>query len=237
VSYAEKIESLVAERDTLRAENAGLRERLAALLIYAERVTCQHDETHRGGAIWTICDGCGMRWSDDRNPFKGYTESAEITRAREFLDKAPQPATAPASAPAQSEREAFEAWCPYQGSPDPWTVWQAAWQARAALPAADRVQPEAPAPAQPVYLDESGAGGVISHDEHMRQMNELYAKMRAKPDPLAWWRFERVPGDKIIVFMPHDSPEGRGSVLCWRGGTIAETVLYHLASALIGGAK
>jgi hypothetical protein len=28
-----------------------------------------------------------------------------------------------------SEREAFEAWCPYKGNPDPWIVWKAAWQA------------------------------------------------------------------------------------------------------------
>lgn len=59
-----------------------LREALSALLKYAEINECQHDETHRGGVIWTICDGCGRKWADDRNPFKGYQEPAEITNAR-----------------------------------------------------------------------------------------------------------------------------------------------------------
>lgn len=35
---------------------------------YAARNTCLHDNTHRGGAIWEICDDCGAKWSDDRNP-------------------------------------------------------------------------------------------------------------------------------------------------------------------------
>ena len=59
-----------------------LREALSALLKYAEINECQHDETHRGGVIWTICDGCGRKWADDRNPFKGYQEPAAITNAR-----------------------------------------------------------------------------------------------------------------------------------------------------------
>lgn len=26
---------------------------------------CEHEETHRGGAIWEICDHCGEKWADD----------------------------------------------------------------------------------------------------------------------------------------------------------------------------
>ena len=26
-------------------------------------------------------------------------------------------------------QQAFDEWCPYKGSPDPWAVWQAAWAA------------------------------------------------------------------------------------------------------------
>ena len=26
---------------------------------------CEHEYTHRGGAIWTICDNCGTKWADD----------------------------------------------------------------------------------------------------------------------------------------------------------------------------
>lgn len=34
------------------------------LLSYVERNTCLHDETHRGGFIWEICDSCGKKWAD-----------------------------------------------------------------------------------------------------------------------------------------------------------------------------
>ena len=36
------------------------------LVEYIEKNTCQHEETHRGGAIWEICDGCNAQWADDR---------------------------------------------------------------------------------------------------------------------------------------------------------------------------
>ena len=36
------------------------------LVEYIEQNTCQHEETHRGGAIWEICDGCNAQWADDR---------------------------------------------------------------------------------------------------------------------------------------------------------------------------
>jgi hypothetical protein len=32
--------------------------------------TCEHEDTHRGGAIWTICDQCGKRWADDEGGLK-----------------------------------------------------------------------------------------------------------------------------------------------------------------------
>lgn len=35
-------------------------------LAYIERNHCEHEETHRGGAIWEICDGCGEAWADDK---------------------------------------------------------------------------------------------------------------------------------------------------------------------------
>ena len=36
-----------------------LHDALAALLKRDVRNTCTHEETHRGGAIWEICDQCG----------------------------------------------------------------------------------------------------------------------------------------------------------------------------------
>ena len=56
-----------------------------ALLKYAERNECHHEETHRGGFIWTFCDGCGQRWADDRGGFQPYEEPAEFEAARAVL--------------------------------------------------------------------------------------------------------------------------------------------------------
>ena len=42
------------------------RELLEGLVAHIEGITCTHDNTHRGGAIWEICDDCGDKWADDR---------------------------------------------------------------------------------------------------------------------------------------------------------------------------
>jgi len=64
---------------------AELEAALRDLLSYVERNECQHEDTHRGGAIWTICDGCGMKWADDKGGFRPYAESKPITDARAAL--------------------------------------------------------------------------------------------------------------------------------------------------------
>lgn len=61
-----------------------------ALLRYAERNECSHEETHRGGAIWTICDDCGRKWADDEGGFKPYQEPKEIAEARAAIAAAEQ---------------------------------------------------------------------------------------------------------------------------------------------------
>ena len=38
---------------------------LAALREADSRI-CRHESTHRGGAIWEICDDCGQQWADDK---------------------------------------------------------------------------------------------------------------------------------------------------------------------------
>lgn len=72
--------SPVAAQDAPGLSDAG-----EALLAYAESRECHHDSTHRGGAIWTICDDCDRKWSDDRDPFKPYKEPAAITNMRAAL--------------------------------------------------------------------------------------------------------------------------------------------------------
>jgi hypothetical protein len=69
--------------------NALLRDALRDLLSYVERGECTHENTHRGGTIWTICDECGKKWADDEGGFKPYCEPIEITKARMVLGGKP----------------------------------------------------------------------------------------------------------------------------------------------------
>ena len=67
------------------AENARLRGALKRLLDYSERNTCQHDETHRGGFLWEICDGCGAKWADDMGGKTEWKDPPEWVAARAAL--------------------------------------------------------------------------------------------------------------------------------------------------------
>ena len=66
-----------------------LREALKGLLQYATLNECFHENTHRGGIIWTICDDCGKKWADDEGGFKPYCEPVAITAARQALGENP----------------------------------------------------------------------------------------------------------------------------------------------------
>lgn len=71
---------------------------LRSVLEYAERETCTHDETHRGGAIWEICDRCGMKWADDEGgkPDDAHDLPQVLTDARDFLHSLQNPPREPA---------------------------------------------------------------------------------------------------------------------------------------------
>jgi len=58
-----------------------------AVLEFAERNTCTHEETHRGGAIWEICSYCGKKWADDEGgkPANAHDLPQVLTDARDFL--------------------------------------------------------------------------------------------------------------------------------------------------------
>lgn len=58
---------------------------LQALLDHVDRETCVHENTHRGGGIWTICDDCGRKWADDRGGFKPYSDPPAVANARAHL--------------------------------------------------------------------------------------------------------------------------------------------------------
>ncbi len=62
-------------------------ERVAALVEAAKRLldrdqinTCQHENTHRGGYLWEICDDCGRKWADDEGG------KPEFTPPQEWID-------------------------------------------------------------------------------------------------------------------------------------------------------
>lgn len=61
------------------------RELIAGLVREIERNTCTHEETHRGGVIWEICDSCGAKWSDDRNPKPEFKWPECVENARTLL--------------------------------------------------------------------------------------------------------------------------------------------------------
>lgn len=67
----------VAER-----QRDALLEALKGMLHRDERNTCRHEETHRGGAIWEICDSCGAMWADDEGGKPEWEDPKELTQAR-----------------------------------------------------------------------------------------------------------------------------------------------------------
>lgn len=60
---------------------------LIALLRHIDSETCRHEETHRGGSIWTICDQCGREWADDQGGFEPYQDAPAVAAAREYCDR------------------------------------------------------------------------------------------------------------------------------------------------------
>lgn len=61
---------------------------IADLLRYAEQQICTHENTHRGGVLWEICDDCGAQWADDMGGKPRFKWPKEIIAARNFLEAA-----------------------------------------------------------------------------------------------------------------------------------------------------
>lgn len=64
----------------------GVYRALADILSYAERQICMHENTHRGGAIWDICDDCGAEWADDNGGKPEFKWPKEIIAARSVFN-------------------------------------------------------------------------------------------------------------------------------------------------------
>lgn len=68
-----------------------VRKVLADLLQYVVTNECTHEDTHRGGSIWTICDACDRKWADDEGGFQPYSEPPEVAAARAMLAASQEP--------------------------------------------------------------------------------------------------------------------------------------------------
>lgn len=86
---AEAISKLCDTVNDLRNDNDRLRKALKALLKRDEINTCQHEETHRGGFLWEICDDCGAKWADDEGGKPEWKDPPEWVEARLLLEKSP----------------------------------------------------------------------------------------------------------------------------------------------------
>lgn len=64
-----------------------LLEVINALVQEIERKTCTHEETHRGGTLWEICDACGAKWADDAGGKPKFKWPDAVIKARELLGK------------------------------------------------------------------------------------------------------------------------------------------------------
>ena len=84
-SVVKDLEVLLNGLDSLQADNARLREALKNLLDRDERNTCQHEETHRSGFLWEICDVCGAKWADDMGGKTEWKDPLEWVAARAAL--------------------------------------------------------------------------------------------------------------------------------------------------------
>jgi hypothetical protein len=61
-----------------RAEIRRLRKAVEEAIRIGQGAICPHEERHRGGVIWEICDACGAQWADDRGGFKPDPSLAQL---------------------------------------------------------------------------------------------------------------------------------------------------------------
>jgi hypothetical protein len=86
VKTADAMFAADARISALEEENKRLREALNAVLDRDQRNTCQHENTHRGGYLWEICDECGAKWADDEGGKPEWEDPAEWILARAALE-------------------------------------------------------------------------------------------------------------------------------------------------------
>lgn len=60
---------------------------ISKLVEHIERETCLHEETHRCGAIWEVCNLCGDEWADDRGGKPEFKWPSYVDDAHTLLNK------------------------------------------------------------------------------------------------------------------------------------------------------
>lgn len=86
MSKAEAFQFARAIEAEVRKDDEAL---IAQMLDHIERNTCTHEETHRGGVIWEICDGCGAKWADDEGGKPPFAWPKVVLAARARLEEPP----------------------------------------------------------------------------------------------------------------------------------------------------
>lgn len=86
-SLRQRLLTLVVERHQHALNLAKAEKLLTELVSLVEKTTCTHEETHRGGAIWEICDGCGAKWADDEGGKPKFKWPKAVAEAMQFLEK------------------------------------------------------------------------------------------------------------------------------------------------------
>ncbi|MDG4675818.1 hypothetical protein P9A16_32470 [Shinella sp. 838] len=86
---------------------------LQDLLKHVDRNTCEHEDTHRAGTLWTVCDCCGMKWADDEGGFQPHTDAPAVAQARAALSAA---LSIEQTQPVAMQVKGLE-WSPAEGKP------------------------------------------------------------------------------------------------------------------------
>jgi hypothetical protein len=88
LEFAHEATTAYESHATLEASHQELVDALGGLLENPNLYPCEHTSTHRGGAIWEICDDCGASFADDRGGVPVHKDHPSVTRAELALDDA-----------------------------------------------------------------------------------------------------------------------------------------------------
>lgn len=86
LAAADEIERMTNQLTESQARERALRDSLTKLVSYSSAQVCLHETTHRGGAIWEICEDCGAKWADDEGGMPEPSVPKQIVDAYAVLE-------------------------------------------------------------------------------------------------------------------------------------------------------